>query len=516
MLETTRQEPRLDFERGSPEIGIVGAGIMGRGIAQVAALAGLPVRLYDVDAGKCEAATAFIGGMLERSVAKKTISQGEAEQALARLRSTPELGELRGVSLVIEAIVEDLAAKQSLMRALEDVVDANCVFATNTSSLMVTAIAAACSRPDRVAGLHFFNPVPMMKLVEVIPGQHTAAQLIPALCGFVRRLGHTPVVASDTPGFLVNHAGRGLYTEGLRIVSEGIAPPHEVDKLMREAAGFRMGPFELFDLTGLDVSYSVLQQIYRQFFEEPRFRPAPFLTRQHAAGLFGRKVGRGFYEYRDQAIVIPPDAAPERHEARPIWVNARESDDARQVRERLAALGLPLDNGAKPGPDSIIVIAPLGTDATTTATANGLDPERTVAIDPLFGLQSRWTLMTNVVTRPAIRDALHGMLLQAGAKVSVIRDSPGFVCQRVVATIINIACDIAQQRVASPMEIDVAVRLGLGYPQGPLALGDRIGANTVLTVLDRMAAFYGDPRYRASPWLRRRAELGVSLETMES
>ena len=515
MLEAVTKKRSLDFEQGSPEIGIIGAGVMGRGIAQVAVLAGLPVRLYDVDGDKCGTAIVFIRDMLARSVAKKAITQMQAEQALGRLRVTSDLDHMRGASLVIEAIVEDLGAKQSLMRALEEVVGADCAFATNTSSLMVTAIAAGCRRPDRVAGLHFFNPVPLMKLVEVVPGQHTAAQLIPALCGFVRRLGHTPVVASDSPGFLVNHAGRGLYTEGLRIVAEGIASPHDVDKLMRDAAGFRMGPFELFDLTGLDVSYSVLQQIYHQFFEEPRFRPAPFLTRQHAAGLYGRKVGRGFYEYRDQTIVVPPDPAPQSWEAKPIWVHAGEADCGRRVRQRLAELRLPIDDATSPGPDSICLVTPLGVDATTAAVANDLDPERTIAIDPLFGLQSRCTLMTNVVTRSDVRHALHGMLLQAGLKVTVIHDSPGFVCQRVVASIVNIACDIAQQRVASPADIDIAVRLGLGYPEGPLALGDRIGAKTILTVLDRMTEFYGDPRYRASPWLRRRAQLGASLKTPE-
>ena len=289
------------FDSALPaRVGIVGAGLMGRGIAQVAAQAGFDVILYDEKPGAAADAPGSIGSALAKLVDKGKLSPAAAESAVARIHAAADLGALAGERLVIEAIVERLDAKQALFRQLEGIVDEQCILASNTSSLSVTAIAAACTHPERVAGLHFFSPVPLMKVVEVIAGLLTAPQVIEDLQGFVARLGHTPVRAKDTPGFIVNHAGRGFGTEALRILGEGIADHATIDRILR-AAGFRMGPFELFDLTGLDVSHPVMESIYHQYYEEPRFRPSPVTAQRLAAGVLGRKSGRGFYDYGPHA-----------------------------------------------------------------------------------------------------------------------------------------------------------------------------------------------------------------------
>jgi 3-hydroxybutyryl-CoA dehydrogenase len=416
--------------------------------------------------------------------------------------------------IVIEAVVEDLKAKRELFAALEAIVAPDCLIASNTSSFSITAIAAACKHPERVAGFHFFNPVPLMKVVEVVDGLLTAPWVGDALAALAARLGHRAVHAKDTPGFIVNHAGRGYGTEALRILGEGVAEFHDIDRILRDLAGFRLGPFELLDLTGLDVSHPVMESIYRQYYDEPRYRPSPITGQRVNAGLFGRKSGRGFYGHaggkQEEIAEAPaPNARPES-----VWVSPSELGG--KLVELLRPLGAHLDRGARPAAQSLCLVAPLGYDATAAALEEELDPARTVAVDCLFPADKRRTLMTTPLTTPEMRAAAHGLLAGDGVPVTVIRDSPGFVAQRVVAQIVNIACDIAQQRIASPADIDAAVTLGLGYPRGPLAWGDAIGADKVLRILDRLLEFYGDPRYRASPWLKRRARLGVSLLTEET
>ncbi len=496
-----------------PIVGIIGTGAMGQGIAQVAAQAGSQVLLLDNRPGAADAAQRNIQQQWERLAAKGRISGDEAAALAGRLAPAAELQDLAGCHLIIEAIVERLDAKQALFSELERIVPQATVLATNTSSLSVTAIGAALKHPERLAGFHFFNPVPLMKVVEVIAGLKTDPAVCDRLSGLARAMGHTPVRAQDTPGFIVNHAGRGFGTEALRIVSEGVADFATVDRILRDQVGFRLGPFELMDLTALDVSQPVMESVYRQYYEEPRYRPSALAAQRLAAGLLGRKTGEGFYRYVDGQAQVPAEPpVPTVADIPPVWVSSRAARRA-EVFQLLKDLGARIETGTSPSPQAISLVAPLGFDITTVAVVERLDPARTIGIDMLVedAATRRRVLATNPATRIDIRDAAHALFARDGKAVSVIRDSGGFVTQRVVATIVNIASDICQQGICSPADLESAVTLGLGYPLGPLTMGNRWGPANMLEVLFNLQTVYGDPRYRPSPWLRRRGAIGLSL-----
>ena len=507
----------MSLDPSSPDfaVGVVGTGAMGRGIAQIAVAGGLQVKLFDSQDGAAANAKAFVARMLNRAAEKGSMGEAEAAASIARLDIVESLENLAPVRLVAEAVVEDLDVKRDLFAALEKIVAPDCILATNTSSLSVTAIAAGCANPGRVAGYHFFNPVPLLKLVEVVDGVLTEPWVGQALDSIARRCGHEPVRAKDTPGFLVNHAGRAFPTEALRLLTEGIADATDIDDVLREGgAGFRMGPFELMDTTGLDVSGVVMESIYHQFYEEPRYRPVPLARQRMAAGLYGRKSGRGFYDYEDDKRIpapaaLVPDARPES-----VWISTAEPDGHAALVQLLRDK-VQIESGDQPGANSVCLVTPFGKDTTTTTLEQGLDPARTLAVDTLLGLDGRRTLMTNPVTDPVARNQAHAILAADGKPVTVIHDSPGFVTQRVLAGIVNIGCEIAQARIATPTDINKAVRLGLNYANGPLEWGDMIGPQRVLQILEELFAFYRDPRYRPSPWLVRRAGLGVPLTTPE-
>lgn len=494
-------------------VGIVGTGVMGQGIAQIATQAGSQVLLYDMVPLAANKAQETVYAQWDHQQLKGRLDGAMLAQYKSRLAPANSLEDLADCDLVIEAIVERLETKKSLLAALENIVKDSAVLATNTSSLSVTAIAAGLKRPERFVGYHFFNPVPLMKVVEVIAGLKTDPALCADLTTYARQMGHTPVQAQDTPGFIVNHAGRGYGTEALRIVGEQVADFATIDRILKDQAGFKLGPFELMDLTGLDVSHPVMESVYQQYYGEPRYRPSVLTAQRLAGGVLGRKTQDGFYRYADKKMQVPPEPSlPQVNEMPPVWVSPKAARRL-ELLQLLKNLDAKIETGAAPSPFALIVVAPLGFDVTTVAVVERLDPSRTLGIDMLAddAQTKRRVIATNPATRPDMRDALHALLSRDGKPVSVIKDSGGFVTQRVVATIVNIACDICQQGICSPQDLELAVTLGLGYPLGPLAMGDQYGPTNVLEVLFNLQTVYGDPRYRPSPWLRRRGALGLSL-----
>jgi len=351
-----------------------------------------------------------------------------------------------------------------------------------------------------------------MKLVEVIGGLRTESGVVEALVEFARRIGKHAIVAADSPGFVVNHAGRAYGPEALRIVAQGIANPQEVDALMKEAAGFRMGPFELLDLVGGDVTHAVMVSIFEQFFDEPMYQPSAEMAVRVAGGLLGRKSKQGFYSYEGAPAKNKP-TVPVLPGTKPTAAWVVDEDGGAELAEWLKSAGVKVQFGGAPVAGISCFVTPIGEDASGAAVRLQLDPARTVAVDMFGRFSGRRTLMKTPLTKPDILAAALAALSTEKIPVTVINDSPGFVVQRLLAMIVNIGTRIAELRIASPADIDTAVELGLNYPKGPLALGDALGPGRVLAVLDGMQGITHDPKYRATTWLRRRARLGVSLHT---
>jgi len=288
-------------------ITVLGAGSMGTGIAQVAATAGHKVILYDTNGEALKKAQAFILKMLNRSAEKGRMSDGDAKAIFGRLYLAEDLAAARESDLVIEAIIENLEIKQSVFKKLEDIVSAECILASNTSSLSIASIAAACEHPERVVGIHFFNPAPLMKLVEVIPAIQTDAKVLKTARTWIDKMGKLTVLAKDTPGFIVNRVARPFYGEALRMYEEGIAEPATIDWVMTEIGGFRMGPFTLMDYIGNDINYTVTATVFKAFYYDPRYRPAFTQQRLSEAGYLGRKSGKGYYEYGENSVRPEPN-----------------------------------------------------------------------------------------------------------------------------------------------------------------------------------------------------------------
>jgi 3-hydroxybutyryl-CoA dehydrogenase len=498
-------------------VGIVGTGAMGRGIAQVAAQGGMRVRAFDENRAAATAAKDHIAKMLAQQVQRGRLAADAAAAALERISLADDVAELAQANVIIEAVVERLDVKQALFAKLDSMTGPDTILASNTSSIPITVIAAACRRPERVCGMHFFNPVPVMRLVEIIPGLKTATWVSDVLANVGRRMAREPVLCTDSPAFLVNHVGRAFVPESQRLLSEGVATPAEIDRILTGAPGFRIGPFALADLVGIDVQHAVMESIYGLFYHEPAFSPFPVSAQRVAAGLWGQKTGAGWFRYEGGKKIEAPLAPAPTARPKSVWLHksAQHAELQAPLLELFQAAGVSLETGGAPSGEALIVVTPIGYDLTSAIVDLKLEAARAVAIDVLFGMKGPRTLMVTPATDPAVRDAAHGLLAADGQPVVVINDSPGFVAQRVVAMIVNIGCGVAQRSIASPADIDKATKLGLSYPFGPLEWGDRLGARRILFILERLQAFYGEPRYRPSPWLKRRAALGLALATPE-
>lgn len=507
----------FDANKKDLTVAVIGTGTMGRGVVQVSAAGGMHVIAYDEKPGGAAAAKDFIAKMFDRAVEKGQMPAAEAKAALDRITVADGLAACAKADVIVEAVFERLDIKQDIFDKLDAICGPDTIIASNTSSLPVTAIAARTKHPERCAGMHFFNPVPLMRLVEVIPGLKTAAWVTEALMTIGRRMTREPVLCVDSPGFLVNHIGRGLGPETQRILVENIATIDQIDRILTGAPGFRMGPFTLSDMVGIDVGNAAMASMYEQFFHEPAYAPSPLMALRAAGGMYGQKTGSGWYTYKDGKKIEPPVAPAPTAKPSSIWV--RPSDHNQDLQEPflayLKAQGFTVETGAQPSKTALIVLTPIGYDVTTAVAELKLDGARTVAVDVLFGLKGPRTVMVTPAIDPKYRDMAHAMMAADAQQVVVINDSPGFVAQRAVAAIVNVGCNIAQRGVGVPADIDKGAKLGLGYPFGPIEWGERIGPKRVLFILERLHAFYQDPRYRPSPWLKRRVMLGLPLSTPE-
>ena len=469
---------------------------MGMGIAQIGLTADLSVVLYDVSAQALQKAAAEIQSRIARMEETGKLPAGFGDAAIGKLVLASEITQLASCEVVVEAIVERLDIKQKVFADLDRVVAADAMLATNTSSLSVAAIAAHCNRKERICGLHFFNPVPLMKLVEVIVTPATSPEVAQWADEVCRQIGKVPVTVKDTPGFLVNLQGRAYALEGLALVQEGVADPATIDRIMRDGAGFRMGPFELLDLTGIDVNHPASTYIYEGYQHDPRLRTTTLHQSMVNAGLFGRKTGRGFFDYSNGPSFAPSPAAPEA----PVSIKPR-------IVEGEGWEAIIQSEGFQAG-DDVSLIAPVGEDCATACARLSLDPRSTVAVDLTAAGLRHLTVMSAVGGGEAAAKAA-GWLRGLGFRVEVIKDSPGFVLQRILAMVANLGCELAQIGVAKPADIDLAMKLAQNYPRGPLEWANWLGLAKAHEIMTRLQAITGSDRYRPSLWLRRRAQLGL-------
>ncbi|MFD2645383.1 3-hydroxyacyl-CoA dehydrogenase PaaH [Pseudomonas japonica] len=492
-------------------VAVIGAGAMGAGIAQVAASAGHRVFLYDNRPGAAAQAIEGIGRQLARRVDSGKLAASARDACLNALVPVDTLEQLANAGLVIEAIVEHLEVKQNLLRQLEASCREDCILASNTSSISITRLGAGMTRPERLVGMHFFNPAPVMALVEVIKGLASDPAVVDCVLATAAAWGKKPVLARSTPGFIVNRVARPFYAESLRLLQEGVADCASLDALLREAGGFAMGAFELTDLIGHDVNYAVTCSVFDAYYQDMRFQPSQIQKELVDAGHFGRKSGRGFYDYREgaerpQALTLQSSADV------PEVVVEGEIGVLQGLLERLSAAGVKVSRRAGRG------LLRVG-EATLALSDGRLAAQRSVdeGLTNLVLLDlaldypgcTRLGIAWAVGTEAAAVDQVVALLAHAGIAVTPLRDSPALCVLRTVAMLANEAADALLQGVASAADIDLAMRAGVNYPRGPLAWADQLGHGLLVEVLDNLQTAYGEERYRPSLQLRRQLAEGA-------
>ncbi len=504
---------------------IIGAGIMGAGIAQVAAQAGHPVKLHDARPGAAADAKAKLETTLNGLVAKGKLTAESAATTLERIAPIELLRHAEGAHIAIEAIVEDLAAKRALFRELEALLPAEAILATNTSSISVTAIANGLRHPGRLVGMHFFNPVPRMLLVEVVSGLQTEPAVADAIFELGQAWGKVPVHAKSTPGFIVNRIARPFYAEALSLLLEQATTPEVLDACLR-GAGFRMGPCELMDLIGHDTNFAVTKSVYEANFFDKRFVPSLVQAEMVAGGLLGRKSGRGFYAYPAGAPALPaPDtmlAAQAVATAREVTVHGAGAI-AELLADRAAAALAAQGFGPARRPssawtgleiDGAHLVLTSGLTAAEWAAEERAAKERVaesgvadVAVfdRPLHAEPGPLAYAVAPGASAAWQARAPGWLQALGWQPQAVADTPGLVVARTVAMLVNEAADAVLQGVCSEAGADAAMKLGVNYPAGPFEWLARWSAAEVVVLLHALDSCYRGERYRVSPWLQRRA-----------
>jgi 3-hydroxybutyryl-CoA dehydrogenase len=510
-----------------PTIGVIGAGTMGSGIALVALLAGANVILQDPYQAALDKAAEY---------AKKFLEKKDKGELLANLSLSMSLDGFAKAGVVIEAALEQLELKREIFAKLDAICATEAILATNTSTLSVTAVAATTKHPERVAGMHFFNPAPVLPLVEVVRAVQSSPATVEALMNLATALGKTPVVTGDTPGFIVNRVARPFYGEALRLLGEGVASFENIDKLVEQGGGFRMGPFKLMDLIGIDINTGAMRSMYEQTFGEPRYKPHWIQMQKLAAGELGRKTGQGFYEYRDgenkgkleggstsaevpkvtgSILVSPGSWAPHLAElasqtgyavsAQPAGAEAPVAAFVAAGRDEDAAGIVAAWDAALPAEVPLLV---QGADISLSeAAAWAKHPERVFAFDGLFLANGGAVAVTAAPGGESLRPQVAALLASLEREAVWVGQSPALVLPRIVCQLVNEASFAVLEGVADASTIDLAMKLGVNYPRGLLEWGAAIGYGKVLAVLDHLYAEYHEERYRASVLLRRWARV---------
>jgi len=522
---------------------------MGSGIAQLAARSGARTLLHDPVSEALQKGLERAREGLLKEAAKGRLSEGEAERASASLQAVDSLEQLAACELVIEAAPERLELKHELYARLSEIVSEQCVLASNTSSLLVTALGPAASHPERVVGMHFFNPAPLMALLEVVAGEQSSERALALAHATGEAMGKTVIRASDGPGFLVNRCNRPFGLEALRLLQERITDVETIDRICRMQGGFRMGPFELMDLVGVDVGFEISKSFYAQSFGEPRWRPSPIAARYVAAGLHGRKAGRGYYTYPAERPA--PGAGPGHRPADPQMPEAAPPGSgegvividgaglvADELRNAAAQAGYEVRSPHDPtgGVLPSLVIEcdriPVGDDELSSSgpaaereqpqggahlilceagSLGRLDPDGSAVGFHVLAPLEHGTLVEltrNEGSSPLAAARAERFFQVLGKHVAWVGDAPGLVLGRIVCQVINECAFALGEGVGDAADIDTGMVLGLSYPRGPLDWADTIGLDRVLSVLQALRAEYGEERYRPAPALRRLVQAG--------
>ncbi|PWL16485.1 3-hydroxyacyl-CoA dehydrogenase [Falsochrobactrum shanghaiense] len=467
----------------SAVIGIVGAGTMGVGIAQVAAAARHPVRLWDAAHVAADNGKQRLESDLQKLVDRGKMEAAERDALLGRVTVVKSLTDLAPSALVIEAIVEKLEIKRELFAELEGIVASECILATNTSSISVTSIARNLEMPGRMVGMHFFNPAPIMKLVEVVSGVATDGEVARTVKSTAEQWGKVAIHTKSTPGFIVNRVARPYYAEALRLLEEQVADAATLDALLTEGGGFRMGPFALMDLIGHDVNYQVTLSVFEAFYHDPRFRPSIVQLELVNAGRFGRKSGRGFFRYDGSDDNPQPVAA--------------EAPVGTTTIQQFSLGAMSTFKG--------VTIAP--TDGRTAAEVAASMGAPAIIYD-LFKAEgaSRLGFTASSDTPEEVIESFVATMAERDVKTTRLPDWPGLVVMRTVVMLANEGFEAVMQAVSDEAGVDAAMRFGVNYPKGPITWAREIGLQRVADIIDNLLRLTGDPRYRVSLGLRRAAQ----------